>query len=65
MRAMAHSTDARWPDWVIAVGVIALAVVGTLTVFHEEIARLRGKTPVEQPTQGVTVPSAPGPHAHI
>ena len=51
----------RWEDWVIAVAVLAIAAVGVITIFDDEIARLRGKgTPHTQPVDGTAVPSVPG-----
>jgi hypothetical protein len=51
------NTTRRWQEWVIALSLVALAVVGFLTVFDDEIARWRG---VDQ-AQKVPVGPTPAP----
>jgi hypothetical protein len=51
----------RWEDWLIAVAVLAITVVGVITIFDDEIARWRGTdAPPTQPVDGTAVPSVPG-----
>jgi uncharacterized iron-regulated membrane protein len=51
----------RWEDWVIAGAILALFVTGLLTVFDDEIAKLRGKDDKKQDVDGVVVPGSAQP----
>ena len=47
-----------WQEWVIALSLVVLAVVGFGTVFHDEIARWRGVDPASKPAPA-NVPAPP------
>ena len=47
-----------WQEWVIALSLVALAVVGFLTVFDDEIARWRGADQAQKAPAG-PVPAPP------
>jgi hypothetical protein len=53
--AVVQKAPRRWQEWVIAMSLIALAVVGFLTVFDDEIARWQGgNEAAAQPPAGAT-----------
>jgi uncharacterized iron-regulated membrane protein len=61
----ALSASPRWHEWLIAASFLALIVTGVLTVFDDEIDRLRGvrrpQTETATPTvEQDGVPLAPG-----
>jgi uncharacterized iron-regulated membrane protein len=43
-----------WQEWLIAVSLVVLAVVGFATVFHDEINRWRGADQVQRGPTGTT-----------
>ena len=51
----------RWQEWAIAIALVALAVVGFLTVFDDELARWRGVVEGQKNPSGPTsAPPVPG-----
>ena len=53
--------DRSWQEWVIALSLVVLAVVGFVTVFDDEIARWRGVDQVNKPAADGTTPALPVP----
>jgi uncharacterized iron-regulated membrane protein len=50
-----------WQEWVIALSLVVLAVVGFATVFHDEIARWRGLDQPPRPAAaGIPAPPVAG-----
>jgi hypothetical protein len=48
------TSTSRWQEWVIALTIVVLAVVGFLTVFDDELARWRGVDQVQKQPTGPT-----------
>ncbi len=58
--AVAQKAPRRWQEWVIALSLVTLAVVGFVTVFDDEIARWRGgNEALAQPPAGAASPAPP------
>jgi hypothetical protein len=53
--------ERRWKDVLIVCGLLVILTIGVVTVFDEEIARLRGGPErAPEPPAGSAVPPAPG-----
>ncbi|HKA89950.1 MAG TPA: hypothetical protein VKE22_19950 [Haliangiales bacterium] len=50
----------RWPEWVIAVALVALFVAGVAALWGKDIARLVGG---DRPAKEAAPPAPPGPAA--